>query len=90
MVLVILPTFITQPDCGVYQLYPHWQSGELIGAFDKDSYYPVLFWQLGLISEICQPSPSRELLDEQISPGHFKIFFFPRAISTSGDNLNPK
>lgn len=55
MDLVIPSTFIPQPDCGVYQLSQHWQSGELIGTFDKDSYYPMLFWQLVLISGICQP-----------------------------------
>lgn len=53
---VMPSTFITQPDCGVYQLSLHWQSGELIGPFDKDSYYPMLFWQLVLLSGICQPS----------------------------------
>lgn len=52
---VMPSTFITQPDCGVYQLFRHWQSSELIGASDKDSYYPMLFWQLVLISGICQP-----------------------------------
>lgn len=43
MDLEMASTLITQPDCGVYQLSRHRQSGELIGAFDKDSYYPVLF-----------------------------------------------
>lgn len=81
-VLVMLSTFITQPDCGVYQLYLHWHAGELIGAFDKDSYYPVLFWQLGLISEICQPSPSRELLEEQLSRSGEDIARFAPAVQS--------
>lgn len=78
MVLVMLSTSITQPDYGVYQLHLHWQAGELIGVVDKDSHYPVLFWQLGLISEICQPSPSCGLLEEQfsrLSEGIGKGFF---------------
>lgn len=86
--------FITQPEWRVYQLHLHWQAAELIGTFDKDSYHPVLFWQLGLIPGICQlplhisccswTHQVRTLQDFFPHPHH------PNTISTSGDNLNPK